>query len=123
MQRKVTFYALTRLVDLPSMLLITWLLSIIRPPRYLIDELNKNYWVCVNKIHFQTSMVFDITLPGEFDGCVTYHQPVAVPLPIKPFTLRVPSVQMSSEMSEVNCELCKNIVFLLNTCNLTKPCF
>ncbi|CAB3369225.1 Hypothetical predicted protein [Cloeon dipterum] len=59
-------------------------------------------------VHHQaskTSMIFDINLPGETDGYVTFHQPVTIPLPIKPFTLRVPSVQVSSDMAEVSCEL------------------
>eukprot|EP00111_Clytia_hemisphaerica_P004587 TCONS_00013170-protein len=43
-------------------------------------------------VHHQaskTSMIFDINLPGDFDGQVTYYHPVLSPLPIEPFVMRV----------------------------------
>ncbi|GLH05996.1 Uncharacterized protein GBIM_11526 [Gryllus bimaculatus] len=54
-------------------------------------------------VHHQaskTSMLFDINLPGESDGFVTYHQPVAPAQPIKPFSLRLPIATASQVLSE-----------------------
>ncbi|XP_059481011.1 regulator of MON1-CCZ1 complex isoform X2 [Neocloeon triangulifer] len=59
-------------------------------------------------VHHQaskTSMIFDVSLSGDSDGYISYHHPIAMPLPIKPFILKIPSAQMSSELAEVNCEL------------------
>ncbi|KAJ9577097.1 hypothetical protein L9F63_006334, partial [Diploptera punctata] len=62
-------------------------------------------------VHHQaskTSMLFDINMDGESDGFVTYHQPVAVPRPIKPFSLRLPvatGTQMLGEPAHIICEL------------------
>ncbi|KAK7791013.1 hypothetical protein R5R35_007906 [Gryllus longicercus] len=62
-------------------------------------------------VHHQaskTSMLFDINLPGESDGFVTYHQPVAPAQPIKPFSLRLPiatASQVLSEPAQLKCEL------------------
>lgn len=41
-------------------------------------------------VHHQaskTSMIFDINLPGDYDGQVTFYHPVLSPLPIEPFTM------------------------------------
>ncbi|PSN57717.1 Uncharacterized protein C0J52_00327 [Blattella germanica] len=63
-------------------------------------------------VHHQaskTSMLFDINMDGESDGFVTYHQPVTIPRPIKPFSLRLPvatGTQMLGESAHINCELC-----------------
>lgn len=38
----------------------------------------------------QTTMLFDIGLPGESDGYIVFHHPVLSPLPIKPFKLHIP---------------------------------
>ena len=54
-------------------------------------------------------MLFDINMDGESDGFVTYHQPVAVPRPIKPFSLRLQvatGTQMLGEPAPIKCELC-----------------
>ncbi|XP_066997555.1 regulator of MON1-CCZ1 complex [Anabrus simplex] len=62
-------------------------------------------------VHHQaskTSMLFDINLNGESDGFVTYHQPVAAPQPIKPFSLRLPAAtanQVLMEPAQLKCEL------------------
>ncbi|XP_063227764.1 regulator of MON1-CCZ1 complex isoform X2 [Bacillus rossius redtenbacheri] len=61
-------------------------------------------------VHHQaskTSMLFDVNMKGESDGCVTYHQPVAAPRPIKPFSLRLPvaAAQVLSEPAYISCEL------------------
>jgi hypothetical protein len=59
-------------------------------------------------------MVFDIGLTGESaDGTLSFHQPVTPPLPIRPFTLRVPSaLQVSSgEAAHLSCELCIFVVY------------
>ena len=57
----------------------------------------------------QTSMIFDIRLPGhESDGYLNYHYPVLAPLPIRPIKLRVSGIptQTGLEMREVNIDLC-----------------
>lgn len=61
-------------------------------------------------VHHQaskSSMVFDIRLPGDTDGYLTYHHPVTAPLPICPFKLKIPVVpsQGVSEPTEVTCDL------------------
>lgn len=52
-------------------------------------------------------MIFDIHLDGESDGFVTYHYPVVSPLPIKPFRLLLPTlnIQAGQEKMEYTCEL------------------
>jgi len=44
--------------------------------------------VAVHHQASKTSMIFDINLPGDFDGQVTYYHPVLSPLPIEPFVMR-----------------------------------
>ncbi|OWF47157.1 uncharacterized protein C18orf8-like [Mizuhopecten yessoensis] len=61
-------------------------------------------------VHHQasrTSVVFDILLEGESDGFVTFHYPVVSPLPIKPFTMLLPSLnlQTGANKMEYSCEL------------------
>lgn len=61
-------------------------------------------------VHHQASkksMIYDIRMPGETDGFVTYHSPVVSPYPIKPFLLKVPAVPSpnSSEPAGISCEL------------------
>lgn len=48
-------------------------------------------------------MVFDIALPGESDGSVTYHIPVVPAKSIKPFNLHLPGLV---EPLSHTCELC-----------------
>ena len=70
-------------------------------------------------------MLFDINMDGESDGFVTYHQPVTVPRPIKPFRLRMPvatGTQILGEPAHINCELCilcnDNLIILVSSCVL-----
>ncbi|XP_049810731.1 regulator of MON1-CCZ1 complex-like [Schistocerca nitens] len=62
-------------------------------------------------VHHQaskTSMLFDINMNGESDGFVSYHQPVANPRPIKPFSLRLPpatTTQVLNEPAQMSCDL------------------
>ena len=60
-------------------------------------------------VHHQaskTSMVFDINLPGDSDGMMTYYHPVLSPLPIEPFVMRLsPNNEVSSNPTrDVVCE-------------------
>lgn len=52
-------------------------------------------------------MIFDVRLSGGFDGYATYHQTLAVPMPIKPFKLKLPMSTATplGEKSEIDCEL------------------
>lgn len=59
--------------------------------------------VIVHHQSSKTSMLFDIKLPGESDGFVTYHRPIVPPSSIHPFKFRVPIVPNNAET--VNCEL------------------
>ena len=63
--------------------------------------------MCVIVCLFQTSVIFDIHLDGESDGYVTHHYPVVSPLPIKPFRLLLPTlnIQSGQEKMEYTCEL------------------
>lgn len=57
-------------------------------------------------VHHQaskTSQVFDTGLPGESDGVVTYHSPVAPARSIKPTSLLQPSF---GEAESQQCEMC-----------------
>ncbi|KAL8612030.1 hypothetical protein ACOMHN_012929 [Nucella lapillus] len=61
-------------------------------------------------VHHQaskTSVIFDIQLDGKSDGFVKYHYPVLSPLPIKPFKLLLPSVNMQActDKTEFFCDL------------------
>ncbi|XP_052778357.1 regulator of MON1-CCZ1 complex-like isoform X2 [Mya arenaria] len=61
-------------------------------------------------IHHQaskTSVIFDIQLDGESDGYVSNHYPVVSPLPIKPFKMYLPTlnIQLGQDKMEYNCEL------------------
>ncbi|XP_033739671.1 regulator of MON1-CCZ1 complex-like [Pecten maximus] len=61
-------------------------------------------------VHHQasrTSVIFDIQQEGETDGFVTFHYPVVSPLPIKPFTMLLPSLnlQTGANKMEYTCEL------------------
>ncbi|KAK7100106.1 regulator of MON1-CCZ1 complex-like [Littorina saxatilis] len=61
-------------------------------------------------VHHQaskTSVIFDIKLEGKSDGFVKSHYPVLSPLPIKPFKLLLPSVNMQAgtDKTEFCCEL------------------
>ncbi|KAK7492946.1 hypothetical protein BaRGS_00015893 [Batillaria attramentaria] len=61
-------------------------------------------------VHHQaskTSVIFDIKLDGKFDGYARYHYPVMSPLPIKPFKLLLPSVNMQAgtDKTEFTCDL------------------
>lgn len=53
-------------------------------------------------------MLFDINMDGESDGFITYHQPIASPRPIKPFSLRLPPTNAThvNEPAQMHCELC-----------------
>lgn len=52
-------------------------------------------------------MIFDVRLSGGFDGYATYHQTLVVPMPIKPFQLKLPMSTTTplGEKSEIDCEL------------------
>lgn len=54
-----------------------------------------------------TSLLFDIKLTSgtETNNEVTYHTPVTLGRPIKPFSLQVPSLSLDGKTK--NCELCK----------------
>ncbi|XP_046571702.1 LOW QUALITY PROTEIN: regulator of MON1-CCZ1 complex-like [Haliotis rubra] len=62
-------------------------------------------------VHHQaskTSMIFDIKMEGDSDGFIKYHFPVLSPLPIKPFKLLLPSLNLTAagtEKTEYLCEL------------------
>ena len=56
-------------------------------------------------ILFQTSMIFDIMLPGVSDGTVMHHTSVAPVKSIKPYSLKVPGTTLSNEMYQP-CQLC-----------------
>ncbi|KAL3868257.1 hypothetical protein ACJMK2_041088 [Sinanodonta woodiana] len=60
-------------------------------------------------VHHQaskTTVMFDIRLDGESDGYCLAHFPVVSPLPIKPFKLLMPSLNLQvQEKMEYNCEL------------------
>lgn len=53
----------------------------------------------------QTSMIFDIMLPGVSDGTVMHHTSVASAKPIKPYSLKVPGATLSNQ-SYQPCQLC-----------------
>ena len=44
--------------------------------------------VAVHHQASKTSMIFDINLPGNYDGQVTHYHPVLSPLPIEPFSIQ-----------------------------------
>ncbi|XP_023219374.1 uncharacterized protein C18orf8 homolog [Centruroides sculpturatus] len=69
---------------------------------HVVDDL-----VVVHHQASKTSMLFDIRLPGDSDGFVTYHVPVVRPCPIKPFVLKLSSVppHMSFDGDEQVCDL------------------
>lgn len=52
-------------------------------------------------------MIFDVRLSGGFDGYATYHQSLVVPMPIKPFKLKLPMSAATplGDKSEIDCEL------------------
>lgn len=60
-------------------------------------------------VHHQatgTSLLFDIALSGETDADqVTYHTPITPGRPIKPFSLKLPSLSLDGQTK--NCELCE----------------
>ncbi|XP_053377581.1 regulator of MON1-CCZ1 complex-like isoform X2 [Mercenaria mercenaria] len=60
-------------------------------------------------VHHQaskTSVIFDIHLDGESDGYAFFHYPVVSPLPIKPFKLLLPTLNIQGqEKMEYNCDL------------------
>ncbi|XP_043284162.1 regulator of MON1-CCZ1 complex isoform X2 [Venturia canescens] len=59
-------------------------------------------------VHHQaskTSMMFDIMLPGVSDGTVMHHASVAVPKPIKPYSLKVPGTSFSETDRIQPCQL------------------
>ena len=56
-------------------------------------------------VHHQaskTSMVFDINLPGDSDGMMTYYHPVLSPLPIEPFVMRYSNNDVVCESYSAN---------------------
>lgn len=54
-----------------------------------------------------TSMLFDIALSGETDSTgVVHHTPITPGRPIKPFSLKMPSLSFDGETKK--CELCKH---------------
>lgn len=62
-----------------------------------------------------TSLLFDIALSGETDvDQVIYHTPVTPGRPIKPFSLKLPSLSLDGQTK--NCELCKR--FFLKICRI-----
>ncbi|XP_054717520.1 regulator of MON1-CCZ1 complex-like [Uloborus diversus] len=87
------------------------------PPRKThILKLDKSGRFAINVIdnvivvHHQASkesMLYDIQIPGDSDGFVSYHSPVVSKCPIKPFKLKVPTIPShnASVDNEVSCEL------------------
>lgn len=67
----------------------------------IVDDL-----VVVHHQASKTSLLFDIALKGNLnnDG-VTTHSPIIPGKPLKPFSLRLPSLSFDSQ--SINCELCK----------------
>ncbi|XP_037085017.1 LOW QUALITY PROTEIN: regulator of MON1-CCZ1 complex-like [Pollicipes pollicipes] len=63
--------------------------------------------IIVHHQESKTSQVFDITLSGESDGCVTFQRAVAPPAAIRPFQLRLPTAAaaLDSEPTLITCEL------------------
>lgn len=51
----------------------------------------------------RSSLAFDILLPGETDGTVGYHKPIAPPKSFKPVSLSLPGLV---EPQKHLCELC-----------------
>lgn len=52
-------------------------------------------------------MLFDIALSGEVDSHgVVHHKPITPGRPIKPFSLKMPSLSFDGETKK--CELCKH---------------
>ncbi|XP_050402263.1 regulator of MON1-CCZ1 complex [Patella vulgata] len=68
----------------------------------IIDNL-----VMVHHQASKTSVIFDIQQGSETDGFLKYHYPVLSPLPIKPFKLLLPTinVQAGTEKMEYLCDL------------------
>lgn len=59
-------------------------------------------------VHHQatgTSLLFDISLPGEVINEVTYHAPITPGRSIKPFGLKLPSLSPDGQI--LQCELCE----------------
>lgn len=55
-----------------------------------------------------TSLIFDTALVDEKDSMgVTVHTPVTPGRPLKPFTLKVPSLALDGQT--MKCELCKRM--------------
>ncbi|XP_012252162.2 regulator of MON1-CCZ1 complex [Athalia rosae] len=48
----------------------------------------------------ETSMIFDIELPGVSDGTVMHHTSIALPKPIKPYSLKVPGASLLEQLSQ-----------------------
>lgn len=63
-------------------------------------------------VHHQatgTSMLFDIALSGETDSNgIVHHTPITPGRPIKPFSLKMPSLSFDGETKK--CELCKYLL-------------
>lgn len=87
------------------------------PPRKTdILKLDKSGRFAINVIdnvivvHHQASkesMLYDIKMPCETDGYISYHSPVVSRCPIKPFMLKVSSIPSHNAVvnNEVSCEL------------------
>ncbi|XP_041359170.1 regulator of MON1-CCZ1 complex-like isoform X2 [Gigantopelta aegis] len=61
-------------------------------------------------VHHQaskTSLIFDVKMSGDMEAVVKIHHSVLPPLPINPFKLLLPSLNMTAgtEKAEYNCEL------------------
>ncbi|XP_046742310.1 regulator of MON1-CCZ1 complex isoform X1 [Diprion similis] len=48
----------------------------------------------------ETSMIFDIKLPGVSDGTVIHHTSIASPKPIRPYSLKVPGTTLLEQLSQ-----------------------
>lgn len=59
----------------------------------------------IEAIDFQTSMIFDVMLPGVSDGTVIHHSSVAPAKPIKPCSLKIPGANLL-EHTYQPCQLC-----------------
>lgn len=85
-----------------------WLLCIIRYFNNSIKCYSSPIFFFEFLFNFQatgTSLLFDIALSGEVDANdVTYHSPITPGRPIKPFSLKLPSLSLDGQTK--SCELC-----------------
>jgi len=64
--------------------------------------------VAVHHQASKTSMIFDINLPGEYDGQVTHYYPVLSPLPIEPFSMQTTDCSQPDGEGQLQTILCES---------------